>query len=150
MNDGTNPQHIMKHRSVWFLLVDAADGKPYKGIGAAKVSVVSSADVADFGNAVKASRSNKLSSVDAPNLLIYKNKESFDKRDTNEGKVEALQDDSPSGHLGKSKDEALAVDVPVATSPSLKPYRQERYKALSVEASCRKYLDAIASRLADF
>jgi hypothetical protein len=37
-----------------------------------------------------------------------------------------------------------------ATSPHLKAYRQQRYKTMSVEASCRKYLDAIALKLAGY
>lgn len=36
------------------------------------------------------------------------------------------------------------------TTPRLKSFRQERYKKLSVEASCRKYLDAIATKLSSF
>jgi hypothetical protein len=36
------------------------------------------------------------------------------------------------------------------TSPRLKSFRQQRYKTMSVEASCRKYLDAIALKLAGY
>ena len=36
------------------------------------------------------------------------------------------------------------------TAPRLKSFRQERYKKLGVEASCRKYLDAIATKLSSF
>jgi hypothetical protein len=36
------------------------------------------------------------------------------------------------------------------TSPRLKSFRQERYKKLSVEASCRKYLDALAFKLSTY
>jgi hypothetical protein len=38
---------------VWFLLLDSATGEPYKETSADKVSVSSSADVADFRDAVK-------------------------------------------------------------------------------------------------
>ena len=41
----------------------------------------------------------------------------------------------------------LSIDQGEVT---LKPFRQKRYKAMSFEASCRRYLDAIASRLAAF
>ena len=37
-----------------------------------------------------------------------------------------------------------------ATSPHLKAYRQQRYKTMSVEASCRKYLDALAFKLSTY
>jgi hypothetical protein len=47
---------------VWFLLLDAATGEPYKGTTADKVALSSTADVADFRDAVKTKHSNKLSS----------------------------------------------------------------------------------------
>lgn len=72
---------------VWFLLVDSATGQPYKGTTADKVAVSSTADVADFRDAVKAKYSNKLSSVDAGELLVYENKTAFDKRNLENEKV---------------------------------------------------------------
>ena len=71
---------------VWFLLLDPADGLPCKGTTADKVAVPSSADVADFREAVKIKFSNKLSSIDAGDLLIYKNKAAFNKRNDNNNK----------------------------------------------------------------
>ena len=73
-------QHQQSPPLIWFLLVDSANGEPYKGTSAAKVSVSSSADVDDFRDAVKAKHSNSLSSVDAGALKVYKNKAAFDKR----------------------------------------------------------------------
>ena len=35
-------------------------------------------------------------------------------------------------------------------SYDLRAFRQERYKKMSVEASCRKYLDALALRLSSY
>jgi hypothetical protein len=43
----------------------------------------------------------------------------------------------------------LFITVTV-TSPRLKSFRQQRFKTMSVEASCRKYLDAIALKLAGY
>jgi hypothetical protein len=63
----------------WFILVDS-NGVPYKSTTADKVSIPSCADVADFRDAAKTKHSNKLSSVDAAELLVYKNKAAFDKR----------------------------------------------------------------------
>ncbi len=72
---------------VWFHLYDAATGLPYKGTSCDKVSVSSSADVADFRDAVHAKNSNKLSSLDAADLLVFRNKDAFDKRNDLENKV---------------------------------------------------------------
>ncbi len=60
---------------IWLLLIDSATGLPYKGTSATKVSVGASADLDDFRDAVKAKHSNKLSSFDAADLLVYKNLE---------------------------------------------------------------------------
>jgi hypothetical protein len=99
---------------IWFQLFDAATEDPYKGTGADKVAVSSTADVADFRKAVKAEYSNKLSSVDAGELLVYKNKTSFEKRNASfdDGKEEPLEEDSLLDGLGRSKKEALIVIVP--------------------------------------
>jgi hypothetical protein len=105
---------------VWFLLLDSATGLPYKGTGADKVAVYSSADVADFRKAVKAEHSNKLSSVDAADLLVYKNKAAFNNRNTtvDEGMEEPLEEDSFINGYGASKKEALVVVVPQPILPS--------------------------------
>ena len=98
---------------VWFQLLDSATGEPYKGTTADKVAVSSSADVADFRDAVKAKYSNKLSSVDSGELLVYKSKAAFV-----DGKEEPFEEDSLLDGLGKSKKEALIVVVPSSRSPS--------------------------------
>ena len=59
-----------------------------------------------------------------------------------------LQPDDPIPAQNTAKS-PLFINV-ADTSPLLKPFRQERYKKLSVEASCRKYLDAIATKLSSF
>ena len=87
-------------RRVWVKLLDS-DGKPYKNTSADKVSVESSADVADFRDAVKAKHSNKLSLVDAADLLVYKNKN--DKS--------ALISSHPLVGLGNTEEEAMIVMV---------------------------------------
>ena len=63
-----------------------------------------------------------------------------------------MKSSCPLDGLGKTEEEENmhVVVVPSPTSSSLKPFRQKRYKAMSVEASCRKYLDAIALKLSSF
>ena len=72
---------------IWFHLYDYETGKPYKGTRATKVSVPVGSDIADFCKAVKVNSSNKLSSVDAEDLLVFQNKQSFDRRDAAVEKV---------------------------------------------------------------
>jgi hypothetical protein len=102
---------------IWFLLFDFATGQPYKGTTADKVSISYSADVADFRDTVKAKHSNKLSTFDAADLLVYKNKAAFDKRNAavSDGKEESL-DPTESIELLGSKEEMLIVAVPSTTS----------------------------------
>ena len=67
---------------VWFQLLDSATGEAYKGTSYSSILrsslVVSVVD--QFRDAVKAKCSNKLSSVDSSELLVYKNKSAFDNR----------------------------------------------------------------------
>jgi hypothetical protein len=99
---------------VWFHLYDAATGQPFKGTSAS--SIMSSSLVVpvvdQFRDAVKGKHSNKLSSVDAADLLVYKNKATFDKRNADEGKEEPLKSSSSLHGLGNSKREALIIAIP--------------------------------------
>ena len=72
---------------VWFQLVDSVTGEAYKRVTADYVCLAPSAFIAQFRKAVKTEYSNKLSSVDAGELIVYKNKQAFDKRNAQEGKV---------------------------------------------------------------
>ncbi|KAJ3199502.1 hypothetical protein HDU67_002777, partial [Dinochytrium kinnereticum] len=70
--------------------------------------------------AVKAKNSNKLSSVDARDLLVYKNKSAFDKRNAavDEGKEEPLKSSCPLDGLGETgkEEDILVVVVPSSRS----------------------------------
>ena len=72
---------------VWFLLVESATGLPYKGTSATAVSLPPDSIIAEFQYAVKTEYSSKLSSVDVGDLLVYKNKAAFDKRNLENKKV---------------------------------------------------------------
>jgi hypothetical protein len=99
---------------IWFVLVDSATGEPHRGTSAAKVSVVSSADVDDFRKAVKAEYADShLKGVAPSDLLVYKNKDAFDKRKNaadDERKEEPLEEDSLVEGLGTSKKDALIIN----------------------------------------
>jgi hypothetical protein len=73
---------------IWFHLYDYGTGKPYKGTTATKVSVPIGSDISDFRKAVKAEYSDShLKGISPSDLLVFKNKHSFDKRNSNEEKV---------------------------------------------------------------
>jgi hypothetical protein len=118
---------------IWFILVDSNTGQSYKGTSASSVSLPSGSVVDQFRDAVKVKHSNKLATIDAADLLVYKNKASFDKRndvlngDSEEGKP--LEEDSFVDGLGKSKKEALVVVVPTPIpSSQFERCRKEFYK----------------------
>jgi len=108
---------------IWFLLVDSITGQPYKGTTADKVSIASMADVADFRDAVKKKDKDDgdagvLNPFKSSQLLVFKNKAAFDKRNAaaDEGREEPLEEDSLVYGLGTSKKEALIVVVPLSVN----------------------------------
>ena len=99
---------------VWYRLYDSDSGKPYKGTTASSIlrSSLAVPVVDQFRKYVKAENSNKLSSYDAADLVVYKNKPAFDKRNAHEGKEEPLKSSLPLHGLGETKEGALVVVVP--------------------------------------
>jgi hypothetical protein len=95
---------------VWFVLVDSATGEPYKGTSASSVSLGPDTVIDQFRDAVKAKYSNKLSSVDPGELIVYENKTAFV-----EGKHNPLEEDCKVEGFGESKKKALVVVVPSST-----------------------------------
>jgi len=102
---------------VWFLLLESTTGLPYKGTTADKVAASSPADIADFREAViekfNKQKSAVLTGIASSQLLVYKNKAAFDKRNAavDEGKEEPLDPTESLGSLG-SKEDMLVVAVP--------------------------------------
>ena len=126
----------MSSSLIWFHLYDAGTGQPYKGTSVDAVSCSPGSIVLQFRKAVKAEHSNKLSSVDAADLLVFKNKAVFDNRNADKGQEEPLEEDSLITGLGTSKKEALIVVVPGMTlycSISIENYTwmetQKRYQS---------------------
>jgi hypothetical protein len=101
----------MSVTSFWFLLVDAATKEAYKGTSVDYVSLPETNNVAQFRKAVKNTHPNKLSSVDAADLKVYKNLICLKGADgeTHQG---PLKEDFSINGLGKSINEALIVVVP--------------------------------------
>jgi hypothetical protein len=79
---------------IWFHLYDSGTGEPYKGCSTDCVALPSSSIIVELKDAVKKKHkeedSNVLSGISASQLLVFKNKESFDKRNLKEAKVEFL------------------------------------------------------------
>ena len=103
------------------MLFDSATGKPYKGTSADAVSLPPGSVIVHFRDAVKAKCPNKLSSVDSGDLLVYKNKAAFDKRNAavDEGYEEPLEEDSSINGLGDTEEDALFVVVPTPATSSI-------------------------------
>ena len=99
---------------IWFQLVES-DGQPYKGSSANSLSLNPSAVVDELRLAVVNKNPNILSSVDASQLKIYKNKTAFDTKE------KTLEDDCLVSGLGLSDKEALVVLVPTPTVSILCP-----------------------------
>ena len=104
---------------VWFLLLDYVTGEPYKRTTVSSVlrSSLVVPVVDQLRDAVKAKNSNKLFSVDAADLLVYKNKAAFDKRNA-VVEEKPLEEDSLIVGLGSSKKEALVVAVQATDVPN--------------------------------
>ncbi|KAL7519513.1 hypothetical protein ACHAWX_004263 [Stephanocyclus meneghinianus] len=98
---------------VWFLLVDSATGQPYKGTSVDAVSLPPDSFVVQFRKLVHLENSNKLTGVDASDLIVFKNKAALDKRNNAEGEGKELPLDPTEsiGVLG-SKEDMLVVVVP--------------------------------------
>ncbi len=73
---------------IWFHLYDSANGLPYMGTTADYVSIPSSSDIAQLRKAVKAEYSDShLKGIGPSDLLVFQNKQTFDKRDAAVEKV---------------------------------------------------------------
>ena len=86
------PQASMKRKNAtemfWFYLYDYGTGLPYKGTTADYVNLPPSADIAQFRKAVKAEYSDShLKGISPSDLLVFKDKHSFDQRDAAVEKV---------------------------------------------------------------
>ena len=72
---------------IWFQLYNSETGLPFRGLNATYVSLPSSAVIDQFIHAVRIKYTNLLRSVFADDLKVYKNKDSYDKRNLKEEKV---------------------------------------------------------------
>jgi hypothetical protein len=111
----------------------------YKNNNSTQVSTKECQNVDDFLEACKKKLSPLLDSYAPAQLSLS----------TTDGGPPLQPDDSITQITGNNAKNPLFITA-TATSPHLKAYRQQRYKTMSVEASCRKYLDAIALKLAGY
>jgi hypothetical protein len=113
MASSNQQQHMSSSPLVWFQLLDSATGEPYKKTTVSSIlrSSIVVPVVDQFRDAVKEKHFNKLSTFDAADLLVYKNKAAFV-----DGKED--EEDSLIDGLGRSKKEALIVVVPSSILPS--------------------------------
>ena len=104
-------QYSNANHRIWFQLYDYDTGMPYNQTRASKISLPPFADLADFCDAVKAKCPNQLSSTDAVNLSVFKNKDAFDKREADEGMEEPLKENLDLASLGTCLSDALIVSL---------------------------------------
>ena len=99
-------------------------------------------DVDDFIDAVKKKLSPKLDAIAVDNITLHITKDG-----------PALEPDAALP-AQNTKQTALVVTVPPPAAPSsgplMKAGRQKTLKKMSVEASCRKFLDAVAVKLSSY
>jgi hypothetical protein len=99
-------------RRVWLVLLNP-DGQPLKKTSATSVFLPVDALVDDIRKAVKAEYvDSHLKGVAPSDLVVYKNKIAFDKRNDDQGKELPLEVDSSINHLGKTKNDPIIVVVP--------------------------------------
>ena len=112
---------MMSSTKFWFLLLDSVTtGQPYEGSTADFVSLPPGSVVAEFRKLAHHEHSSILTGIAPSQLLVYKNKASFDKRNNaaeDEGKEEALDPTQSVDGLG-SKEDMLVVVVPSPRSSS--------------------------------
>ncbi len=106
---------------VWFLLLDSATGLPYKRTTASSIerSSLVAPVIDQFRKAVLQDNYSILTGITSSQLLVYKNRTAFDKRNAavDEGKEEPLDPTESLGLLG-SKQDMLVVVVPSSILPS--------------------------------
>jgi hypothetical protein len=126
---------------VWFFLLDSATGEPYKYTTVDYVSLPPGTVIAQFLEAVKEKDKDDgdaavLTPFKLSQLLVYKNKAAFDKRNAavDEEKEEPLEVGSFLNDLGASMQEALVVVIPALQQLDeeiMSLENSEEYKTLS-------------------
>jgi hypothetical protein len=120
---------------VWFLLLDSATGLPYKKTTADYVSRTRGSVIAQFRDAVKKKYKDEdstiITGIASSQLLVYKNKATFDKRNAavDEGKEEPLKSSCLLDGLGITEEDALIVVVPSSRMPSREQSTDELFDA---------------------
>ena len=109
----------MSSSLIWFHLYDAGTGQPYKGSSVDAVSCSPGSIVLQFRDAVYLKNSSILTGFASSQLLVYKNKAAFDKRNADKKKEESLKSSAPLDGLGHTEEEALIVVVPVTDASNL-------------------------------
>ena len=101
------------------------------GTYAAKVPVSTDADVADFRKAVHDENASILSGIISSQLIVYNNKEAFEKRNSAEDKHDPLDSKVLIGTLGTKEDIIVAVPHPTVTSTRAQNISESLYETLT-------------------
>jgi hypothetical protein len=111
---------MLSSTKFWFLLLDSTTGQPYESSTADFVSLPPGSVVAELRKLAHHENASILTGVAPSQLLVYKNKASFNRRNNaakDVGKEEALDPTQSVDGLG-SKEDMLVVVVPSPSQPS--------------------------------
>ena len=132
---------------VWFWFKLVTEGQLEES--ADKVKLNENADVADFRKAVKGERANDCAKVDAARLGVFENEASWRNNNNSMKASRKLCEEKADlniSRLGQDDEESALIVVVPPTLTILKE-KHMAYKRMSAEASCRKFLDAVANSL---
>ena len=100
-------------RLVWFVLLDCATGESYKGTSTSSVLIPPDFFVAQFRKQIYQDNASILKGITSSQLIIYKNKDAFDKRNVpNDPIGKSLEEDSFLHGLGETEEDAIIAVVP--------------------------------------
>jgi len=122
--------------SIWYHLIDLTTGQSYRHTTASSVKLFSYDSIDDCRQAIRDENRNKLATVDASDLLVYKNKEAFDNRthSSEEGYGGYLHSAEFLDGLG-TKQDMLVIAVPsnlyMSTNMESKDISKNLYKTLT-------------------
>jgi hypothetical protein len=102
----------------YFQLTDS-NGHPVMGTFIDAVKLPSTSNVADFRKAVKIKYADShLKGITPSDLIVYKNQNSFELRNADQGKEKPLEVDSSINNFGTDEDKALIVVIPSSIKTS--------------------------------
>jgi len=148
MDKSSSSNNSTTTSTIWYQIIESCS-QSFKNIGASTISVSPSANVANFVKVVK-TENNKLSSFESVDLLVFKNREAFSRRNAKE---EPLKISCPISDLGKRVEEAVIVVInmiwfQLTDSNSVQPFKNTGISKIIVSpfADVADFLDVVKEK----